>query len=106
MRPARSALMNSWVSISGCRLTSTAPAPWREPPGVSKPSSPSSGTTMWKPFDPDVFTNDGSASSSSSARTASAPRRSASDRRPAGPVEDTYVRPVEVRQRASTRRAA
>ena len=45
---------------------------------------------MWKPFEPDVFTKDGSPSSASRSRTASAAARSGSGRRPDGSRSKTH----------------
>ena len=72
-----------------------------------KSDFPSSGTTMWKPLEPDVFTQLGRPSSSSRSRSASAAARStAGHRRRTGRDRRRRRRDGRASGRATSRRAA
>ena len=53
--------LNSCVSVSGARRTKSAPTAVANRAAAPMVVLPSSGTTMWKPFEPVVLTHDGQA---------------------------------------------
>ena len=99
MRPPRSALLNSCVRCSGRARPARAPTAWANRATSPMSALPSSGTTMWKPFDRGLHP-----ARQARARRADRAAASAAARSTSGivlgriEIEDADVRVVEVRR--------